>query len=87
MKNKTLTQIRLDISVYLRYLYQGKGMKEEELLKVYPKLSKATIYDGAKKPVADKTLDNRKYDQTPNSSPNSHSARAIWVLFYQTTEN
>ena len=37
-------------------------MLGKELLKMYPKLSKATIYHHAKKPVADKTVDNRKYN-------------------------
>ena len=37
-------------------------MRGKELLKMHPKLSKATIYCHAKKPVADKTIDNRKYN-------------------------
>ena len=61
MKKKVLTQVTLEVSVHLRYLYHDKGMRGKELLKMYPKLSKATIYRHAKKPVADKTVDNRKH--------------------------
>ena len=62
MKKKTLTQVPLEVSVHLRYLYQDKGMRGKEFLKVYSKVSEATIYCHAKKPVADKTVDNRKYN-------------------------
>ena len=64
MKKKPLTQVPLEISVYLRYLYQDKGMKGKELLKMYPKLLKAAIYRRTKKFVADKTVDNRKYNHS-----------------------
>ena len=62
MKKKTLTQVPLEVSVHLRYLNQDKGIRGKELLKIYPKLSKATIYRHAKKPVAGKTTDNRKHN-------------------------
>ena len=62
MKKKTLTQVSLEVSVHLRYQYQDNGMRGKELLKMYPKLSKATIYHHTKKPVADKTVDNRKHN-------------------------
>ena len=64
MKKKPLTQVPLEISVYLRYLYQHKGMRGEELLKMYPKLLKAAIYRQTKKFVADKTVDNRNYNHS-----------------------
>ena len=62
MKRKTLTQVPLEVSVHLRYLYQDKGIRGKELLKMYPKLSKATIYRHAKKLLADKTVDKRKHN-------------------------
>ena len=61
MKKKTLRQVPLEVSVYLKYLHQDKDIRREELLKMYPKLSKATIHRDAKKPVADKTVDKRKH--------------------------
>ena len=33
-------KLPLEVSVHLRYLYQVKGMRDTEILKVYPKLSK-----------------------------------------------
>ena len=60
MKKKTLMQVPLEVSVHLRYLFQDKGIRGKELLKMYLSLSKATIYRHAKKPLADKTVDKRK---------------------------
>ena len=62
MKKKTLTQVPLEVSLHLTYLHQDKGIREKELLKMYPKLSKTTIYRHAKKPVADKTVDKLKHN-------------------------
>ena len=64
MKKKPLTQVPLEISVDLRYLYQDKGTRGKELLKMYPKLLKAAIYCQTKKFVADKTVDNTKYNHS-----------------------
>ena len=98
MKKKTLTQVTLEVSVHLRYLYQCKGIRGKELLKMYPKHSKATIYRHAKKPLADKTVEKRKHNhgrpkksfttrQVPNSPPNIHTSGAIWLLYYKTIES
>ena len=62
MKKRTLTQVPLEVSVQLRYLYQDKGIRGKELLKMYHNLLKATIFRDAKKPVADKTVDKRKHN-------------------------
>ena len=62
MKKKTLMQVPLEVSVHLRYFFQEKGIGGKELLKMYPKLSKAKIYRHAKKPLADKTVDKRKHN-------------------------
>ena len=59
MKKKTLTQVSLELSVYVRYLYQEKDIRGKELLEIYTTLSKATIYWHGKKHVADKTVDKR----------------------------
>ena len=62
MKRKPLTAVPLEVSVHLRYLDQEKGIRGRELLKMYPNLSKGIIYQRAKKPVADKTVDKRKHN-------------------------
>ena len=62
MKKKKLTQVLLEVSIHLRYFYQDKAMRREELLEMYSKLSKAVIYRQAKKPVSDKTVDNKKHN-------------------------
>ena len=62
MKKKTLTQVPLEVLVHLRYLYQDKGIRGKEILKMYPKLSKVTIYWHPKKLLADKTVDKRKHN-------------------------
>ena len=55
-------QVPLEVSVHLRYLFQDKGIRGKEHLKMYPRLSKATIYRHAKRPLADKTFDKRKHN-------------------------
>ena len=60
MKKKTLIQVPLEVSVHLRYLYQDKNVRAKELLRMYSKLSKATIYRHAKKSLADETVDKKK---------------------------
>ena len=62
MKKKTLTQVPLEVLVHLRYLYQDESFRGKELLKIYSKISKATIYQHAKKPVADKSAGKRKHN-------------------------
>ena len=44
IKKKTLTQVPLEVFLHLRYLHQDKGTREKVLLKMYPKLSKTSIY-------------------------------------------
>ena len=43
-------------------MYQDKPIRGKEFLKMYPKLSNATIYPHAKKPVPDKTVDNGNHN-------------------------
>ena len=71
MKKKTLTQVPLEVSVHLRYLYQDKCIREKQILKMYPKLSKAIIYGHAKEPAVDQFVDKRKrnHDKPRKISP------------------
>ena len=48
----------------MKYLFQDKGLRGNELLKRFPKYSKATIYRHAKRPI-DKvtTFDKRKHNK------------------------
>ena len=39
-----------------------KGIRGKELLKIYPKILKETIYRNVKRPLADKTVDKRKHN-------------------------
>ena len=80
MKNKTLTQVPREVSVHLRYLYQNKGIREKQLLKMYPKLSKAAIYRHAKKPLANKTVDKRKHN---HGRPRKNSPRDKRLILRQ----
>ena len=80
MKKKTLTQVPLKVSVHVRYLYQEKDIREKELLKMYPKLSKVTIYRRTKKPVADKTVNKRNHN---HGRPRKISPRDKRLILYQ----
>ena len=55
-------QVPLEVSVQLRYLFQDKGNRGKELLKMYAKRLNATIYRHAKKLLADKSVDKIKYN-------------------------
>ena len=48
---RKLNKIPIGVSIHLRYLYQDKGLRGKELLKVYPKIPKATVYRHATKPI------------------------------------
>ena len=98
MKKKTLTlKLPLEVLVHLRYLFQDKDIRGNELLKIYPKLSKVTIYRQVKKPLADKNVDKKTSSwqpkknfttrQAPNCSTNTHTSRALWVFHYKTIES
>ena len=80
MKNKTLTQVPLDVSVHLRYLCQDKSIRGKAILKLYTKLSKAIIYRHAKKPAAEKTVNKRKYN---HGRPTKISPRDKRLIFHQ----
>ena len=49
MKRKKQVQIPLAVSIRIRYLFQDKGVKGKELLKIFPKYSRRSIYRHAAK--------------------------------------
>ena len=61
---KPKAYVRKETSNYMRYLFQDKGLRGNELLKRFPKYSKAKIYRHAKRPM-DKvtTFDKRKHNK------------------------
>lgn len=53
-----------ETSIYMRYLYQDKGVKGSKLLEAFPKYSKATIYRHAKLPLHEiNSFDKRKQNK------------------------
>ena len=62
---RKLTKIPLQVSVHLRYLYQDKGVRGKELLKVYPMYSRTSIYRHAAKPIIEKKLTVRSKNGRP----------------------
>ena len=97
MKYKTLTQVSVKFQ-FTWDLYQDRDISGRELLKMRPKLSKATIYRRAKKPVADKTIDKgkRNHVRTRKISPQEkclilRQIPILWekirVLYYQTIKS
>ena len=61
---KSKAYVPEETSICMRYLFQDKGLRGNELLKRFPKYSKATIYRHAKRPI-DKvaTFDKRKHNK------------------------
>ena len=61
---KSKAYVPKETSIYMRYLFQDKGLRGNELLKRFPKYSKATIYRHAKLPINDvATFDKRKHNK------------------------
>ena len=59
---KSKAYVPKETSIYMRYLFQDKGLRGNELLKRFPKYSKATIYRHAKLPINDvATFDKGKH--------------------------
>ena len=80
MKNKTLTQVPLDISVYPRYTYPGKGMKGEELLKSILNFQKKLFMVTPRNLWLTKLLIIENMIRRLVFFPNSYSAREIWIF-------
>ena len=53
----------LTVSIFLRYLYQEKGVKGKELLRRFPQFSRATVYRHAKRKICDIDIDLRRYNE------------------------
>lgn len=53
------SKIPPDISIYLRYLYQDKGVKGKELINRFPQYKRSTIYRHAKLPIGVAAEDKR----------------------------
>ncbi len=61
---KSKAYVPKETSIYMRYLFQDKGLRGNELLKRFPKYSKATIYRHVKLPINDvATFDKRKHNK------------------------
>ena len=61
---KSKAYVPIETSIYMRYLFQDKGLRGNELLKRFPKYSKATIYRHAKLPINDvATFDKGKHNK------------------------
>jgi hypothetical protein len=61
---KSKAYVPKETSIYMRYLFQDKGLRGNELLKRFPKYSKATIYRHAKLPINDvATFDKGKHSK------------------------
>jgi hypothetical protein len=61
---KSKAYVPKETSIYMRYLFQDKGLRGNELLKRFPKYSKATIYRHAKLPINEvATFDKRKHNK------------------------
>ena len=56
---KKLNKIPLKVSVYIRYIYQDKGVRGKLLLDKFPQYSKASIYRHAKRPIDEEKFDKR----------------------------
>ena len=59
MKQKT--KIPLDVSIYIRYLYQDKGVRVKEILERFPDYSQASIYRHVKKPIGSKEVFDHRH--------------------------
>ena len=61
---KSKVYVAKETSIYMRYLFQDKGLRGNELGKRFPKYSKATICRHAKRPI-DKvaSFDKRKHNK------------------------
>jgi len=58
-KKKLYFKISLEVSLYLRYLHQDKGVPGKKLVKKYPKYSKSSIYHHMCMPIERNLYDKR----------------------------
>ena len=71
--------VPIDVSVYILYLYQDKGIRGKELLDRFPKYSKATVYQHSKRTINGEHLhDKRKQNQGRPPILNQRDKRNIF---------
>ena len=61
---RTLTKIPPHVSFRLIYLFQDKGVRGQELLKIYPEYSRTSLYRYAAKSIdSTQVVDKRKFNR------------------------
>ena len=61
---RTLTKIPPHVSFRLRYLFQDKGVRGKELLKIYPEYSRRSLYQHAAKTMdSTKVVEKSKFNK------------------------
>ena len=78
---RKLNKIPIGVSVHLRYLYQDKGLRGKELLKMYPKIPKATVYRHATKPIELNPIPDKRWNN--NGRPRKLTDRDRRALLRQ----
>ena len=77
MKPTKLTKIPLPVSIRMRYLFQDKGVRGKELIKMFPKYSRRSIYRHASKPIDAVADDKRKQNPGRPRKLSTRDTRAI----------
>ena len=77
MKPTKLTKIPLPVSIRIRYLFQDKGVRGKELIKMFPKYSRRSIYRHASKPIDAVADDKRKQNPGRPRKLSTRDTRAI----------
>ena len=72
-----LTKIPLPVSIRIRYLFQDKGVRGKELIKLFPKYSRRSIYRHASKPIDAVEEDKRKQNTGRPRKLSKRDERAI----------
>ena len=81
MKRKKQVQIPLAVSIRIRYLFQDKGVKGKELLKIFPKYSRRSIYRHAAKAFGLVEGGKRKLDLgRPRKLTDRDERAIIWEI-------
>ena len=56
----TKKKLPLELSIYIRYLYQDKNVPIQTIVNSYRQYSQATIYRHVKKPIITELVDNNR---------------------------
>lgn len=76
-QTKKLTKIPLPVSIRIRYLFQDKGVRGKELIKLFPKYPRRSIYRHASKPIDDVVEDKRKQNTGRPKKLSAQDKRAL----------